>query len=199
VQPTQERLKALVLERYPRLQVDNFAGTPVVTLLFNHDGTVARSDLRVFAQTSGTLTATETRFEVFGLKSGELRYVGEMPVPLPHTTVLVVFGNRSNESLDRELVERYFPQVLTSGIPGGQMLWILFDHEGHVRKYGAERLQSTTKLTKTLELRYPGIRISESSAAPVIGRNGRPLEDLQHKGLHLNCLWLASDSALPPK
>ena len=198
VQPSRQRLTALLRERYPQLLAGGLVGTPVLTVLFNADGSVARSNLQVLAQTSGTLTATETRFAGLGVRSGELQYVGEAPVQLPHTRVLVVFGIRSDEVLDRELVERYFPQVLTPGIPGGQRLWILFDHRGKVRKYGAESFQPA-ELRNTMELRYPGIHIKEATVAPVIGRSGRPVESLQHEALQLNCLWLAVDSPLPPK
>jgi hypothetical protein len=196
LQPSRERLAALVRARYPQLLSARLTAIPVVTMLFNPDGSVARSNLQILAQTSGTLTAAETRFADFGVRSGELQYLGETPVQLPNATVLVVFGARSDEVLDRELVERYFPQVLTSGIPGGQTLWILFDHDGHVRKYGAERIQSAD-LRKMMKIRYPGIHIADASIEPIMSRSGRPLEDLQHEAVHLSCLWLAADSALP--
>jgi hypothetical protein len=197
-QPSRKHLEALVRERYPELFTRDVTGSPVVTVLFNPDGTVARSSLQLLAVSSGTLTATETRFEGLGLHSGELQDVGEFSVQLPHTTAFVVFGTRSDEALDRDLVERYFPQAVSSGIPGGEKLWILFDHAGQVRKYGAVRVQSAD-LRKTMEHLYPGIHIAQATVAPVMGRNGRPLEDLGHEALRLNCLWLAADSPLPAR
>jgi hypothetical protein len=57
--------------------------------------------------------------------------MGEARVQLPYTTVLVIFGARSSEVLDRELVEQYFPEVQNSGVKGGvTLLWILFDNGG---------------------------------------------------------------------
>jgi hypothetical protein len=177
--------------------VESLAGTPVLTVLFNSDGTVARSSLQIAAQTSGALTATELQFEPFGLRAGELQYVGEARVQLPHSTVFVVFGARSTQALDRALVEQYFPPALTSGVTGGETFWILFDHAGHVLKHGAEVFQSTD-LRKAVESRYPGIRISDATVAPIIGRSGRPVENSRHKAVKLNCLWLAVDSPIPP-
>jgi hypothetical protein len=188
VQPFQERLTTLVKARYPQLLVGGLVGTPVLTVLFNSDGTVARSNLQL-AQTPGTLTATETQFERFRLRTGELQYVGEARVQLPRSTVFVIFGARSSEALDRELVERYFPQALASGVKPGESLWILFDHQGHVLKRGAEVLQ-TTDLKMLMEARYPGIRVSDATVAPV--------ENSRHETLRLNCLWLAVDSPTPP-
>jgi len=187
VQPFRERLTALVRERYPELLAGGLVGTPVLTVLFNPDGSIARSNLQLVGQTTGTLTANETQFAQLGVRAGQLQYVGEARVQLPTSTVLVVFGARTTEVLDRELVQYYFPQALAAGSKGDGSLWILFDHGGHVLQHGAEALASSD-LRKTLETRYPGIRISDSTVAPVSGRNG---------GVQLNCLWLAMDSPLP--
>jgi hypothetical protein len=198
VQPFRERLTVLVKEQYPQLLAGSLVGTPVITVLFNPDGTVARSDLQVLAQIPNTLTASEAQFQRLGLgRAGELQYVGEARVQLPHSTVFVIFGARSSEALDRELVERYFPDVFKSGVKSGESLWILFDHQGHALKRGAEVLQ-TADLKKLMETRYPGIRISDATVAPVIGADGRPVENSQHEALRLNSLWLAADSPAPP-
>jgi hypothetical protein len=188
----------LVRENYPQLLIGSLVGTPVLTVLFNPDGTVARSNLQLYTEPSGQLTATEAQFERFGLHSGELQYVGEARLELSSRTVLVVFGARSSQVLDRDLVEQYFPRALTGDVKAGESLWILFDHAGHVLKYGAEAVNSSD-VAKMLETRYPGVDASDATVAPVIGRDDHPIEDLRHHRVLLNCLWLTVDSPLPPK
>lgn len=198
MQPFRERLTGLVRENYPQLLIGSFVGTPVLTVLFNPDGTVARSSLQLYTEPSGQLTATESQFAAFGLRSGELQYVGEARLELSSRTVLVVFGARSSQVLDRELVEQYFPRAVTGDFKVGENLWILFDHAGHVLKHGVEAV-NPSNLAKTLEARYPGIHISDATVAPVMGRDDHPVENSRHHGVELNCLWLTADSPLPPK
>ena len=106
----------------------------MLTVLLNADGTIARSDLEISQQSAGTLTVTELQFARFGLRSGELQCVGVEREQLPRGAVLIVFGARSSVEMDRALVERYFPKVMTERVPAGDGLWILFDHSGHVLK-----------------------------------------------------------------
>jgi hypothetical protein len=195
-EPFRERLTALVKARYPRLLAGNLVGTPVLTVLFNSDGTIARSDLEISAKSSSTLTATEMQFARFGLGSRDLQYIGAGHVPLPGGTALVIFGARSAENLDRALAQRYFPKVLSEPAPSGQELWILFDPTGHVLKVG-EALPQPGDLKKGLELRYPGIHISETTDSPLLGSDGRAIENVKHVPVQLHCAWLAPDSPLP--
>jgi hypothetical protein len=198
IQPFRERLTGLVQENYPQLLIGSFVGTPVLTVLFNPDGTVARSSLQLYPEPSGQLTASEAQFAAFGLHSGELQYVGEARLELSSRTVLVVFGARSSQVLDRELVEQYFPQVATHSVKAGESLWILFDHAGHLLRHGAEAVDPSS-FGKALETRYPGIHISDATVASVIGRDDHPVQDSRQHALQLNCLWLTVDSPLPPK
>ena len=105
VQASHERVIAVIKERYPQL-LNHLSGTPVLTLLLNADGTIARSDLEVSEQTTGPLTVTELQFERFGLRSGDLQYVGVSREELPHGAALIAFGVRSPNDLDRALIER---------------------------------------------------------------------------------------------
>ena len=196
MQPFRERLTALVREHYPQLLIGTISGTPVLIVLFNSDGTIARSELQTYAQDSGTLTANESQFERFGLHGGELQYVGVGRVQLPSGAALVVFGARSSQDLDRALVERYFPQVLTRGLSSDDTLWILFDHAGAVIKTGQETLVAAD-LKRTLEARFPGIRIADATASPITRSDGKPIEGRDHQPAQLHSLWLAADSPTP--
>jgi len=197
VQPSRERVTALIKERYPQLLLGHLSGTPVLTVLLNADGTIARSDLEISQQSAGSLTVTELQFARFGLRSGELQSVGVEREQLPHGAVLIVFGTRSSVELDRALVERYFPKVMTERVPAGEGLWILFDHSGHVLKSGEEILPSAD-LKSTFERRYRGIHISAITESLVIARDGRRIEDTAHVPLHLDCVWLTKNSPSPP-
>jgi hypothetical protein len=197
-QPSEEWLTAFIRMRYPELPGGRIAGTSVVVVLFNPDGSLVRSTLLPTAPTPSTVTATEFLFRGFGLRSEELRDVGEMSVQVSEVTVLVVLGTRSDAILDRELVGQYFPQALSSGVSGDESLWILFDYRGYVRKYGTDRV-SSVDLRDLLEQRYPGIHIAQATVAPVMGRGGKPPHDLKDQTLELNCLWLTADSPAPPQ
>jgi hypothetical protein len=196
VEPFRERLTALVKARYPQLLAGDLVHTPVLTVLFNSDGTIARSDLEISAQSPNTLTATEMQFARFRLGSRDLQYIGAEHLPLPGGTALVIVGARSAEKLDRALAQRYFPKMLTQPVPQGETPWILFDHKGRVLKVG-QTLPQPGDLKRGLELRYPGIHISETNDSAITGGDGRAIEDVKHVPLLLHCAWLAPDSPLP--
>ena len=197
IAPSHERMTALIKERYPQLLLGHLSGTPVLTVLLNADGTIARSDLEISQQSAGTLTVTEFQFAPFGLRPGELQSVGVEREQLPHGAVLIVSGTRSSVELDRALVERYFPKVMTERVPAGEELWILFDHSGNVLKFGEEILPSAD-LKDTLEQRYRGILISAITVSSVIAPDGRQIEDTAQVPLHLDCVWLTTNSPSPP-
>jgi len=83
----------------------------MVTVLLEADGTLADTALEVLPCASRSLTASESQFARFGLKAGDLRYLGESRIQTPLNTMLVVFGGRDSHTLDRALIERYFPNV----------------------------------------------------------------------------------------
>jgi hypothetical protein len=194
--PYRERFEALVRERYPQLATEPAAGMPVVTVLFEPDGRLARTDLEIRAGPPEMVTASEEQFFRFGHLAGQLRYIGEARIELPANTVLVVFGGLDSRDVDRALVERYFPQIEEYGIPANEGFWILFDHEGHVLQSGQETF-NTRSLRSLLEKRYPGIRISDMTLTPVLGRDGRPIKNASGQPLRLHNVWLAAGSPTP--
>jgi hypothetical protein len=95
VHPDQQQLEAIIRLRYPQLVTQRFAGVPLVTVLLNHDGTLAATDLEISANDPGGLTASKLHFARFGLKATDLSYIGVARFQLPLNTVVVVFGGRS--------------------------------------------------------------------------------------------------------
>ncbi len=197
MQPFRERVTALVRQHYPQLLTEKQAGTAFLIVLFNSDGTIAASDVQTYASHSMTLTADETQFERFGLQGGEMRYVGVDRITLPSGSVLVIFGARSSQSLDRALVQRYFPRVLTEGPAADQTLWILFDHAGNVLSFGQDTLIAID-LKYALEARFPEIRISDTSVTRVVVHEEHPEQSCPgDRVAQLHLLWLAPDSPVP--
>jgi len=195
-QPYPARLRALIESRYPQLLTGPPADTPVITVLFNADGTVGGTYLETPPKHEVTLTASEVQFSRFGLSAGDLQYIGVGRVQLPGLMALVVFGAKTSRDLDRALVAQYFPQALVPGAPLPEGLWILFDREGRVLRTGTERIDPT-QLRATLEARFPGTRMGDLTVTPVFGRDGRPLETSRREALELTCVWLAEGSPLP--
>lgn len=194
-QPYRNRLETVVKEHYPQLWTDRIEGMPVVTLLFEPDGSVARTKLEIRPHQHDTLTVSEEDFNFYGY-GGRLRYIGEARVELPVNTVIVLFGGLDSSDLDRALVEHYFPQALKQGAPPNEGIWILFTHEGRVLRTGEESFD-TRSLRSLLEKRYPGIQTSDMSLTPVIGGDGRPIKSASGQALQLHSVWLAAGSPMP--
>ena len=194
--PYREQLQTLIRERYPQLLTDTASGTPVLTVLFNLYGDIVRSELEVSSRPPGELAASEQSFSHFGALVGDLQYVAAASIETPANTVFVVFGGLGSRQLDRSLVQRYFPQLLSKGAPPNEGIWILFDHDGRVLQTGQEHFAPAT-LRNVLESRYPGIRTADMTATAVVGADGRPLKDPRGQPVQLTCVWLASDSPLP--
>ncbi len=95
VHPDRQQLEAIIRDRYPQLVTQRIAGFPVVTVLLNHDDTLAATDLQISAKDPGELKASELNFARFGLKATDLSYIGVAHFDLPLNSVLVVFGGRS--------------------------------------------------------------------------------------------------------
>ena len=95
VHPDRQQLEAIIRDRYPQLVTQRFAGFPVVTVLLNHDDTLAATDLQISAKDPGEVKASELHFARFGLKATDLSYIGVARFDLPLNSVLVVFGGRS--------------------------------------------------------------------------------------------------------
>ena len=168
-----------------------------MTILFNSDGTLANTHVEFTREGTATLAASEEQFARFGLSAGRMQYIGVGRIQLPTTQAVVIFGAADTRELDRALIERFFPEALTRRAPANRHLWILFDHEGRVLRTG-EDLIAPENLRATLEARFPGIHTAaDMTSGPVLGPDGRPVENLDHHALELDCVWLTQDSVLP--
>jgi hypothetical protein len=94
VHPDRQQLETIIRKKYPQLLTQRFAGVPVVTALFNHDGTLASTELEIRSKNSGELTVSKLDFAHFGLKASDLSYIGLERFELPFNTVLVMFGGK---------------------------------------------------------------------------------------------------------
>jgi hypothetical protein len=195
-QPYRERLETLIKARYPELLTHKERGSVLVTVLLNSDGALADTKLDIQSGRSGPLTASEMQFTRFGLSAGDLKYIGVTRLQLGVNWVSIVFGARDSRSIDRALVERYFPKALTKGLPPGEGIWILFDHSGRVLRTGQEPFEHGN-FKEQLTKRYPGIRIGDAMDTLVYGPNGDSFENSNHEPLQLHSLWLTEDSPLP--
>ena len=195
-QPYREGLEALIKARYPELLTQKIAGTAVVTILFDGEGTPERSDLKVVTTPPGALTASEEDFARFGLTASELKYIGVARVTLPLNAALVVFAAHDSRQLDYALVQRFFPEALMSPSAVTGTLWILFDHEGRVLKTGQEPTPSAD-LLRVLHRRYPAIQVSETAVTTVIGSDGHPIQRSSQETLQMSSFWLAAGSPTP--
>lgn len=196
VRPYRERFQSLIKDRYPQLLTASVQGMPVVTVLFDLYGDIVRSELEISSRPASELAVSESNFSCFEVTHGELLYVGASTVQTPANTVLVVYGGEGSRELDRALVQRFFPQLLTQGAPLNEGIWILFDQEGRVLKRGEEHFEPD-RLREILEKRYPGIKTSDMTTTPVVGADGQPVKDSNGWPLKLTCVWLARGSPLP--
>jgi beta-lactamase regulating signal transducer with metallopeptidase domain len=198
---------ALIKERYPALLTRKITGTPVVFALFRNDDTIERTALEVFPGSAAEFKASKQQFARFGISPAAIGFMGRQGIRTRTGTVLVVYGERQSRpdtsrlfpdfrAVDRALTEHYFPQAFEHGVAAGEGIWILFGHDGSVLRTGEDSMQPT-KLTRVLESRYPGIRVSAMTTTPVIDVNGYPIRNASGSDLQLNSVWLAADSPLP--
>jgi hypothetical protein len=94
--PDEQQLEMIVRDRYPQLVTQRFAGVAVVTALFNHDGTLAATDLEISAKDPRELTVSELSFTRFGLKARDISYMGLTRLELPFNTVLIMYGGKQS-------------------------------------------------------------------------------------------------------
>lgn len=94
VHPDRQQLETIIRNRYPELLTQRFAGVPVVTVLLNHDGTLAATNFEVSLRDPEALVVTRLHFARFGLKARDLSYIGTAHLELPLNTVLVMFGGK---------------------------------------------------------------------------------------------------------
>jgi beta-lactamase regulating signal transducer with metallopeptidase domain len=204
-----EKFAALIKDRYPSLATQASGGTPVVTVLFNHDGTVARTDMEIFQGSPRDFKASAAQFGRFGLTPDTVGYVGEQGLDFGTNVILVVYTERgaqhfpftsnlfpNSRMIDRALAERFFPTAVERGVPAGEGIWVLFDRDGAVLRTGQESFDPD-KLTHILESRYPGIKASDMTVTPVVDANMQPVKTASGGELHLHSVWLDVGSPLP--
>lgn len=196
VRPYQKRFRALIKARYQKLFTEPAQGNPIVTVLFDLQGGILRADCEVSSKPPSELVASESNFTRYGSLAGDLDYIGAASIHLPANTVRVVFAAVGSKNVDQALIQRFFPQVLEKGAGLSQGIWILLDHEGRVLLTGQEHFKSG-RLRQILEKRYPGIQTSNTTATPVVGRDGQTIRDGLGQPFQLYCVWLAAGSPLP--
>lgn len=92
-----QQLETIVRDRYPELVTHRFAGVPVVTVLLNHDGTLAATDLEISLKDPDELVVTRLHFARFGVQAKDLSYIGTAHLELALNTVLVMFGGKRTD------------------------------------------------------------------------------------------------------
>lgn len=203
-----EKFVALIKERYPELGSQTVAGTPVLIALFNHDGSIARSDKDVFAGPPRDFKPTKALFERVGLTPEAVGPMGVQSLEFPKQTVLVAYTERNDSHkpstsnvfpdsrmIDRALAKRFFPGAVEQGVAAGEGIWVLFDRDGTVLRTGQESF-NPDKLIPLLELRYPGIKATEMTVTPVVDANLHPKIPAGGE-LQLWSVWLDEGSPRP--
>ena len=208
-----QRLQALVKERYPQLLQQPVSGTPVVNVLFKDDGSVDYSNSEIAAGSPEGLLGKAYYAQHLHMPEEEVAYVGIQRVVSPTTgqIVWVTFTQRKRlntppptnvlpapdtRSIDRSLVQRYFPEALQGGVSTQTRLWVLFDSEGNVLRTGTDSSRPAA-LTGVLETEYPGIQTGFITATPVTNDQMQSVKTLSGEPLQLFSVWLAKGSALP--
>jgi len=208
-------LAALVKERYQDLLSRKAAGTPVVSVLFKHDGSVERTSQTMFDGSAAQFEPTKDYYaKQLNIPSSDVSYVGLQGIVSPTTaqTILVAFtergksgapstsviGKTDTREIDRSLTERYFPDVLAGGVDAGMRLWILFDSEGHVLRNGREP-RGNEGIGNLLKARFPGIETEYVTNTFITDRTARLVRDRAGEPLGLLCVWLKRGSPVPGK
>jgi hypothetical protein len=204
-----EKFAALIKERYPALGNPPAAGTPVLIVLFNHDGSIARADTDVFQGLPQDFKASKALFERFGLTPDAVGPVGVQGMEFGNQAILAVYTERNDQPIafaskvfpdsrmiDKALAERFFPGAFKHGVSAGEGIWVLFDRDGAVLRTGQESFDPA-KLIPILESRYPRIKASESTVTPVVDATLQPVKMPSGGALQLYSVWLDPGSPLP--
>ena len=206
------KFEELLASRYPRLFEANNVETPVITVLFNEDGTIEKSSQTTVPQKIEKIEATREMFASLGLTPDAVPYVGVMGMRSPTDpakSVLMLFTERATpgkrfvshvapdtSEVDREIYWLYFPAAVKNGVRAGEAPWVLLDRAGHVLRSGQEPVDASG-WNRTLENRYPGIRTEGITVTPLIDDKGEAIADRAGKGLQLHSVWLAPGSPPP--
>jgi hypothetical protein len=216
-------LQKLVDEKYPQLLKGDFSGFPVVTVLFNPDGSVESSTYEMTAGSNKDRGYGIGNLEILGVPSEEEGYVQAETLPVPFgKEIFVRYGERKNpgdsyfyhywpidtvdrESLDNELLARYFPDVLEGSAAEGQ-LWIILDSEGRVLATGQDVVVSIPELDggvssqsadSAIKSLYPTLQTDRAQFWPLMDATSQPITDINGRMTSLYCVWLAPGASLP--
>ena len=112
-----EKFVSLIRDRYPTLADRSDAGTPVLMVLFNDDGSVARTDKDYFRGPMREFDASKALASHFGVTPD---HVGAQALDFGTQTVLVVYTDKGaqhipftsnlfadSRAIDRALAERF--------------------------------------------------------------------------------------------
>lgn len=204
-----QKFAALLRDKYPTLVTEKAAGTPVVTILFNHDGTVARTDMEIFPGSPEEFKPAKAQFGRVGMAPEVVGYIGEQGIDTGTNRILVVYTEKGaqhipftsnlfadSRMIDRAIAERFFPRAFKQGVSPGEGIWVLFDHDGAVLRTGQESFDPS-QLNHILESRYPGIKASDMTVTPVVDADWRRIRNNSGDELHLHSVWLDAGSPLP--
>jgi hypothetical protein len=202
----------LLNSKYPGLLEEEVAGTPVVVALINEDGSITRAAKFISPEPMENVNATKATFAMLGLDEASVPYVGNMGIRSPNDpskVLLIVYTELAKpgetfvsrlapdtRAVDRAIFNRYFSVAAKKGVPAGEGLWVLLDHEGHVLRSGQESI-SPPQWNRTLESRFPGIKTEGVTVTPITDAENKPLQDLGGKHLDLHSVWLAPGSPPP--
>jgi beta-lactamase regulating signal transducer with metallopeptidase domain len=210
--PLGRAFEQLLNSKFPGLLEEKVAGTPVVVALINEDGSITRAEKFISPEPMENVNATKATFAMLGLDEASVPYVGNMGMRSPNDpskVLLVVYTELAKpgetfvsrvapdtRAVDRAIFDRYFSATAKKGVPAGEGLWVLLDHEGHVLRSGQEPI-SPPQWNRTLESRFPGIRTEGITVTPITDAENKPIKDRGGKDLHLHSVWLAPDSPPP--
>ena len=205
-----QKFAALLRDRYPELVTEKAAGTtPVVTVLFDHNGRVARTDMGFFRGSPEEFKPSKAQFGRVGLAPEVVGYIGEHVIDFGSNRILVVYTEKGaqripftsnvfgdSRMIDRAIAERFFPRAFKQGVSLGEGIWVLFDHDGAVLRTGQESFDPS-QLNHILESRFPGIKASDMTVTPVVDADWRRIRNNSGDELHLHSVWLDAGSPLP--
>jgi hypothetical protein len=210
-----ERMEALVKQHYPQLLQRRVNGTPVVNALFNDDGELEYSDYEIAASNPEGSLGNDYFAQHLPMAADEVAYIGLQAVVSGTTgqKVMVAFTQRlrpdepraprvsllappETRSIDRSLVERYFPDAFWGVLSDQARLWVLFDNNGNVLRTGTD-FSRPTALTEVLEAEYPGIKTQFITDTPVTDMKLQNVKTSSGAPLQLFSVWLEQGSALP--
>jgi hypothetical protein len=211
-------MAALVKERYPQFLTGGSAGTPVVSVLFNTDGSVDHTSYEILARGADPKVTIAYLAKRLQIPEAGIEYAGAVRVPSTSNGAVVVAFTEPRQgstkppstpfvsnmvrtpdtrAIDRLLATRYFPESLRRGVAADERLWVLFDSDGQVLRTGDEKGGGSTPITSVLTSRYPGIETQYVTVTPVTNEKLEILKDAGSRPVQLYSVWLKKGSPSP--